>query len=256
MKRKIQPTSYARTLAIVVVSAGLAACLACFTQESSAKDTPPRRLIKITVALEVYHTDFRALGNVELEPTSTPPVLPFSASSVGAGLADFEIHGPQYGVLTPLPQPGETLIHDLPSELTALVLLGPGSEPFAIDSFFDITYRVSNIGGLPPGAFETELLSLELMGHHPTLGDVVLRESPTLPSLGLHTIIPEADGMHAKVDSFFDVFFELSIDGGPFVPGDASLRMYLTNVPEPGTIALVLIAAVGCGAMARRRRRR
>jgi hypothetical protein len=40
-----------------------------------------------------------------------------------------------------------------------------------------------------------------------------------------------------RVDSFFDVWTELSIDGGPFVPGPVH-HTTLTGVPEPGTVML------------------
>ena len=41
---------------------------------------------------------------------------------------------------------------------------------------------------------------------------LLLRESPTLQSLGKHTIAPDPRGY--RVSSFFDVFLELSADGG------------------------------------------
>jgi hypothetical protein len=89
----------------------------------------------------------------------------------------------------------------------------------------------------------------------------MLRESPTLASTGEHSlsISPPMGGMPGmlKIDSFFDVFTELSLDGG-FTWHQASgpFRMTITNItPEPGTVTLALIV-MAAAALAERRRRR
>ena len=79
-----------------------------------------------------------------------------------------------------------------------------------------------------------------------------IRESPTLQSLGHLTIepAPARGGGGFIVDSFFDVFVELSTDGGQtWTPAAASVR--LTGVPTPGP----LFAFAMAGAFAARRRR-
>src|SRR5207253_1713632 len=61
--------------------------------------------------------------------------------------------------------------------------------------------------------FDTEMLSLSLSGG--TLpGGVMVRESPTLASLGKTSVrqVP-SDGTY-RIDSFFDVFTEISLDNG------------------------------------------
>jgi len=56
------------------------------------------------------------------------------------------------------------------------------------------------------------------------------------------------------IDSFFDVFTELSIDGGAsWIPSTASTHVDLAPLPEPGSLTLLGVAALGL--MARRRRR-
>jgi hypothetical protein len=87
---------------------------------------------------------------------------------------------------------------------------------------------------------------------------VEIRESPTLPSLGQTSIQPQ--GSRYRIDSFFDVFTELSINGGPWIPNDA-LSAYgppgsthVDLVPEPASVALLVIGLLGFAGLARRRK--
>lgn len=59
-------------------------------------------------------------------------------------------------------------------------------------------------------SFDTEMLQLECSG---LPSGMRLRESPTLPSRGRTCIYPQPDGS-CRISSFFDVFTELSLDGG------------------------------------------
>jgi hypothetical protein len=77
--------------------------------------------------------------------------------------------------------------------------------------------RVEDLGGT--AYFDTELLSLEITGGELPPG-VRIRESPTRPSMGATSLMPVAGGMQ-MIGSFFDVFTELSVDGGmTYAPGD------------------------------------
>lgn len=58
--------------------------------------------------------------------------------------------------------------------------------------------------------FDTEMLQLDLSGGGMP---AMIRESPTLPSTG-QTLKQDVGGGNYWVDSFFDVFTELSLDGG------------------------------------------
>jgi hypothetical protein len=139
--------------------------------------------------------------------------------------------------------------------------MGPGSPPFHIDSFFDITYRVGGGGGGGVGGLEgiwlLEILGFSIKGLGPGSEPITIRESPTLASVGELRSTFVADGTY-RIDSFFDVFTEISLDGGQsYHPANAALRMTLASIaPEPGAILLAAIGLAGFGLVARRRKRR
>ena len=66
--------------------------------------------------------------------------------------------------------------------------------------------------GVNPREFALEVLALDLSGVSLPAG-VKLRESPTHPSSG-HASFTEGPPGQFHIDSFFDVFFELSTDNG------------------------------------------
>jgi hypothetical protein len=80
-------------------------------------------------------------------------------------------------------------------------------------------------------------------------GTVLIRESPTLASVGQTDILDLGGGLY-HIDSFFDVFTELSVDGGQtWIAAGESVR--ITLIPEPTSCVLVLL---GLGTMAFRKR--
>lgn len=84
--------------------------------------------------------------------------------------------------------------------------------------------------------FDTEMLSMSLSGGGLPAG-VRVRESPTLQSLGRTTMTDVGGGLY-RIDSFFDVFTELSIDDGQtWMPSSGSL--HLNGVPEPTTLGVL-----------------
>jgi len=87
----------------------------------------------------------------------------------------------------------------------------------------------------PLHTYATEMLALDLVG---LPFGARIRESPTRPSLGGHTVVGAGP---YQIDSFFDVFTELSLDGGAtWIPSTDSV--HIIN-PEPGSLALLIGAA-------------
>lgn len=109
-----------------------------------------------------------------------------------------------------------------------------GSGPLPVELTGPVTTVVSGKTGNTTGTFDTEIVSMSLTGD---VGGVPIeiRESPTLPSQG-QTTITDLGGGQWHIDSFFDVFTELSVDGGPFQPQISGPgRMQLV---ESSTVAL------------------
>ncbi len=105
------------------------------------------------------------------------------------------------------------------------------------------------------GTFNTQMLSMDMTG---IVGgySVVLKLDPANPTLGQTTISNAPNGMF-RIDSFFDVFTEISLDGGStYTPQSSGAMVSLQTVPEPSSLVIGATASViGLACVARRRRR-
>src|SRR5262245_26405619 len=127
---------------------------------------------------------------------------------------------------------GPNQIENFGSQLLANMSVN-GSPIQPVSANGPVTTEVFGKIGNVTGTFNTEMLSMSLNGSSP-FGPFMIRESPTLASLGQTTITDIGGGLF-RIDSFFDVFTELSIDGGnSWIPSDSSTRVTLES-PEPST---------------------
>ena len=101
-----------------------------------------------------------------------------------------------------------------------VVSSGPGTLQMSVA-------KAGTLGGTT--TYSTELLGFSGLGDS-ELGAFMIRESPTKQSLGQHTV--KADPRGYRVSSFFDVFLELSTDGGEtWTPANRSIRLQASAPP-------------------------
>jgi len=182
------------------------------------------------------------------------------------------------------------------TELVALSLKGSTQPPrprrdlgggqFAVDSFFDITYQIDlggglyhidcfvdvstemtvdgepNIGSAGEQTFNIEMVSMDLSsassGPDAANAPALLGIPSAASAHGHVTVLKLPDG-NFNVDSFFDVFTELSVDGGQSwaLATDGPVRMehHGSDLPEPSSLVLAVLGLLSLGIYARWRRR-
>jgi hypothetical protein len=91
---------------------------------------------------------------------------------------------------------------------------GTGPQPVVLTGPVSTVARSK--GGATTGSWDTEIISMSLTGDVGGIS-IQIRESPALSSVG-QTTVTDTGGGQWEIDSFFDVFTEISIDGGPFQP--------------------------------------
>lgn len=121
---------------------------------------------------------------------------------------------------------------------TSVRLSGTGVQYDNIQLHGAVQTEVYDKVGQVSGSFNTEMLALNLTGTTP-LGHILIRESPTLASIGQTTIMDIGGGRY-QINSFFDIFLELSVDGGNtwLIQEDGSTRVDLACIPIPSTLWL------------------
>lgn len=140
-----------------------------------------------------------------------------------------------------LPSPGETFNVD--SFFDIAYSFSSGGD-FHVDSFFDISTELSITGTENTNGrqeFDTEILSMSLTGGY---SDTQLRLGS-----GRHhghvTVLKLSDTQY-QVDSFFDIWTEISLDDGQnWYGANEPLHFELTNiVPEPATMGLLALGSL------------
>ena len=184
-----------------------------------------------------------------------PPNAPYAALGVHQ-YGPVELRGSthtQFSASAPPPPsiPGGSTVHTFNSVIEGdLFLFGSFIDHIVADGLTTVRVEFDHLLGAER-FFDTELLQLDISGGNLPAG-VLIRESPTLPSLG-QTAIRDIGGGQFQIASFFDVFTELSVDGGQtWTPSVGSVTMQL--VPEPATVLLLTFGIVA-GTAGRRRGR-
>ncbi len=141
--------------------------------------------------------------------------------------------------------------------------LGSGGDN-EIDSFFDVFTWLSvtpeEMSDPDVATFQIEILSMDLSSYsdqEPVSPELVeLRLSTTNPHHGHITVLKLADNTY-QVDSFFDVFTELTLNnGGTWYPSLASTHLVAPTVnvvPEPSTLTLLVVAGMALAVLRVRR---
>jgi len=117
--------------------------------------------------------------------------------------------------------------------------LGSVSAPGTLD----IKYFGRNFT-TPTGTFNAEMTNFDFLGSFSGI-PFEFKRNPSHTSTGVTTIVP-LPGSEFQVSSFFDIFAELSIDNGPFIPGPERRTDLTGTIPEPATAGL---AFLGLGAV-------
>jgi hypothetical protein len=151
--------------------------------------------------------------------------------------------------IQPPPAPGTSRTDSFFDVFTELALTPPVGPPITATPGSAETIHITAHSPGSPQLYDTEMLQMDLSGGGLPAG-VMIRESPTLASTG-GSSITDLGGGQFHISSFFDIFTELTIDGGQtWVPADGPL--HVDGTPEPGALVL---CSLGVAFVAMRRRR-
>ena len=126
------------------------------------------------------------------------------------GIAVKDVVHSAFMVSWPPPPPGMTQVHGFDSQVEMEVSMDGGETwaPYSAPAI--VTVRIT--GSISePNTYDTEMTQLDVSGGSLPPG-VMLRESPTLQSTGRTSVRDNGGGY--QIDSFFDIYTEVSVDGG------------------------------------------
>jgi hypothetical protein len=153
------------------------------------------------------------------EPTSVLPPLNDQYISPGLyhalyaqGIVIKDVRHRLFSVAYPPPAAGAFQVHNFNSTLDMSVSLDGGATFQSVQGAAPVTVSVSGTGAGNSGLFDTEMTALSFTTQIGAQA-IMVRESPSEASLGETQITPQPDGTF-RISSFFDIFTELSLDGG------------------------------------------
>lgn len=218
-------------------------------------------------------------GGVVMSPVDSgafpfpPPPLNFpdlgAAGTIDIEMVSLNLRSSQPMVVEP-PQTGGEFFVDSFFDIEYEINIDDGTGPAVpvIDSFFDIAYRIEVIPGrpgmLPTGEefepFDIEIVSMDLSNSQPIslpgggTADLAIQlvEGSAAGLDGHVTVLKLAGGGGGtfQVDSFFDIFVEVSLNGSPPTQSSQDSPLRLANstvIPTPsgfGMLAAGLIATL------------
>jgi len=151
-----------------------------------------------------------------------------------AGLIDLRnpIHQDFTSCSPPPPLLGGQTLHNFNSAVRFDISTNGGLtyQPYQAPAQVSVSVRnIGMVGGTT--LYDTEMLQLDISGGTLPPG-VMVRESPTRASTGRTTIQPS--GGNFLIDSFFDIFTELSLDGGQtWMPSEGPPGHVVMDVLNP-----------------------
>jgi hypothetical protein len=211
------------------------------------RDMPPRRLkgsaLFLFATLNCSGTGGDATGpGVEVGQASLPAAGAAYHGAVahrflgGSAELDCGSHGEFTGAVAPPATQGATVTADYSATFKGQLVLAPPLVPAPVTHPLSVQARMVEritLAGTQGAmrTFDTELVTFELGGSTAPAGAMV-RESPSVASTGRTTITALSGGQY-RIESFYDVWLELSLDGGgTWHPAEEVVRMTL-GPPTP-----------------------
>jgi hypothetical protein len=207
MRRNSCRAPRARTITAALIWLALALSLFCFADDSLAKGKGP---FAIRAALSMYESEQR-LSHFPITKSTydSDGGTDYVSAPQNVQVSGMELKGPPLDA-TVIPLPALGTSGQIDSFFDVFTELKIGKDPIEkIETNGAFTFRISNGGSGGGSTYDTEMRSMNLSGVYQGSGGPIpflIRESPTLQSLGTHTVIPDAAG--TLITSFFDVFTE------------------------------------------------